>query len=549
MPAKATPRKRAKKNESRALEGAWLNSLLGGGATSSSGVRVNAKTALTCSPVRQAVDVITSDLSRMPFHVYKPTSDGRGKERATDHPAYKILRRSIGEMTSNLWIARMVGHALLYGNAYSRVIWRGSRVVGMEWLHRDWVQRYRDAASDYFIVKYPMERGGNTRRVDRYDMFHLVGMTLDDWGGLSLIDYARDTFGRQMSAEQYGADFFQNDATPSGFFMHPGEMSEEAQRRFLASFQGRHAGAGNRWKVGILEEDMKWQTAGVSPQDAMLIDQLKMGVSDVARFFNLPPHKLGDASRAAYNTLEAEEKAYLSGSLGKWISRLEYEATDKLFLDSEIDGGHFAEFVQDSHSKADTQARYQAYSLALQWGILNPNEVRARENLNPYEGGDEYLKPLTHGTAQQSTHEPTPPDATPADHTPDMPQEPPQATRTAFVMRDLLAAKLDDGARLLVNSATRAAAKPKGFLAAINALDKHRVAIESMTSSARSAATTFTGSDVGDLAGRLIGEASTRFLEASECQPEELQQRVTDAGTAFRAWVADLATDLVIGDQ
>lgn len=545
MPAKARKKTSKTNTESRAIEGKWINDLLGGNARSSSGVVVNARTAMTCSPVWQAVDVITSDVSRMPFITYRTLSGGRGKERATDHPTYKLLRRSTGEMTSNLWLSRIIGQALLYGNGYSRVRWRGSRVTGIEWLHHDWVSRWRDGSDDYYLVKYPNYKGGRIERVNLDSMFHLIGLTLDDLGGLSLVDYARNAIGRQMSAEHYADDFFANDATPSGFFVHPGEMSEQAQQRFLHKFMSTHSGAGNRWKVAVLEEDMKWQAAGITPEDAMLVDQLKLGVSDVARFFNLPPHKLGDASRAAYNTLESEEKSYLSGSLGKWISRMEFEATDKLLLDSEIDAGHFCEFLQDVHNKADTVSRYQAYAIALQWGILSPNEAREKENMNPYEGGDEFMKPLTHATPTDSK-----PQEPQQDDTPDEPPTPPaQATRTAIAIRDVLAAKLDDAARLLVNSATRAAAKPAKFLSAVNELERHRQAIEAMTRQAIQAAETFTGRTFGDQVANMITEASERFLDASECQPEELTERVADAGQAFRAWVSELATSLVIGDE
>jgi len=546
--AKAAARKATAKPESRAIEGKWINDLLGGNARASSGVIVNGHTALTCSPVWQAVDVITADISRMPFLTYRTTADGRGKERATDHPTYKILRRSIGEMTANLWLSRILGHALLYGNGYSRVIWRGSRVVGMEWLHVDSVQRWRDGREDYYLVRYPMHRGGGVVRVALEDMFHLVGLTVDDLGGLSLVDYARNAIGRQMSAEHYADDFLANDATPSGFFTHPGEMSEQAQQRFLNRFTQSHQGVGNRWKVGILEEDMKWQSAGITPQDAMLVDQLKLGVSDVARFFNLPPHKLGDASRAAYNTLESEEKAYQSGSLGKWTSRLEFEATDKLLLDSEVDAGYFCEFLQDSHNKADTASRYQAYSIAIQWGIMSRNEVRAKENLNPYEGGDEYLTPLTHSRPSDAIVEDEDIEDEPSELEADEQEPVPQATRTAVAIRDVLAAKLDDAARLLANAATRAASKPERFLAAVNGLNRHTVAMRGMTTAAVEATQSFTGRAAGDVVEAILREATDRLLEAAECQPEELVGRVADAGSALRAWAAELATSLVFGD-
>jgi hypothetical protein len=44
--------------------------------------------------------------------------------------------------------------------------------------------------------------------------------------------------------------------------------------------------------------------------------------------------------------------------------------------------------------RGDTKSRYEAYSLGINAGILTPNEARAKENMNPIEGGDEMRLPL-----------------------------------------------------------------------------------------------------------------------------------------------------------
>ena len=551
MSRKKQRERRAIQNPAVPLTGKTILEYLGAGTESASGVRVTAASSLTVSPVWQAIDVITSDVSRLPFLTYRETADG-GKERAKDHPVYRLLRRSVGSMTANLWIARILGHALLYGNGYSRVVWRGSQVQELEWLHRDWVKPQHEAGRVVYLVQYPDDRGGKLVRIPRQDMFHLVGLTLDDLGGMSLVDYARNTIGRQIAAETFGDDFFNNSAVPSGFFKHPGEMSEEAQKRFLAAVVTRHKGGGNRWKPAILEESMEYQQVGMSPVDALLIDQLKLGVMDVARFFNLPPHKLGDASRVNYNSLEAEEKAYYGSSLGKWISRFEYEAADKLFLDSEIDAGYFCEFLQDSWLKADTASRFNAYAVAINWGIMSRNEVRLRENLNPYEGGDEYLTPLTHQQDSGTDVEDSLPDDTPQDQTPEaivMDQtadEEPDA-RALIAVRDELAGPLWDATRHLWRVCCRHGVRESNFLRFVNSLRVRQE--QAVRGKLEAAFRQLVADDEGRLADavtRVFESVEQTMLEASECQADELASRVEAAERALRTWSHQLATDLVI---
>jgi hypothetical protein len=56
--------------------------------------------------------------------------------------------------------------------------------------------------------------------------------------------------------------------------------------------------------------------------------------------------------------------------------------------------------------RADMASRFQAYGLAIQNRIMNPNEVRKLENLNAYDGGDSYENPnITPGTPANEDNE------------------------------------------------------------------------------------------------------------------------------------------------
>lgn len=531
------------------LTSSMILEYLGGGSRSRSGANVNAKTALSTSPVWQAVTLISGDISRLPWMTYKERADG-GKTVAKEHPVYKLLKHRVNNrLTTNIWLSRMLGQALLYGEAFSLIRWRGSKVTGLHWLSKSQVEPWWEDGEFYYLVQYELNKDGRSdmARVSPDSMFHLQGLTLNEFGGLSLIDYARNAIGRHLTSEGWSDDFFANVAVPPGWFEHPGEMSAEAQERFLARVQNRHAGEGKRWRLGILEEGMKYNTAGVSPEDALLVEFLQWGVKDVARYFNIPPHKLGDDARVNYNSLEQENKAYFDSTLGQWVSRLECEANFKLFLDSEIDDGYYTEFSQDAWNKADTAARFQAYAIALNWGILSRNEVRVRENYNPYEGGDEYLTPLTHLPPEEpedleDLEDPKDPEDPKAE-----PENKPPAEAARSALRDVLRDQLESAARLLSNAAVRAAKREGNFLAAINGLEeRHGAAVLGKIAAALDALGCERGTSER-VASRIFGEAVDRMLAASECPADRLAVRVADAGEALRLYCGSLANELVYG--
>jgi hypothetical protein len=67
---------------------------------------------------------------------------------------------------------------------------------------------------------------------------------------------------------------------------------------------------------------------------------------------------------------------------------------------------YFVEHLRDSILQADTITRYQAHALGRQWGWLSANDIRALENMNPVEGGDEYLVPLNMAPANEEKEQP-----------------------------------------------------------------------------------------------------------------------------------------------
>lgn len=532
--------------------------IFGGGAKSHSGEVINTGTSLTIAPVWQALTLITGDMGRMPFKMYRTSGDTR--QEAKDHSAYRLLRRSIGQFTSNIWIEMIVGHALMYGNGYSRIIRGGNpyRPVRLEWLHSDDVQPQWQNGKRYYIVssaqRYHENRSPEV--VTAGDMFHIPGLQLDELGGLSIVHYARHCFGRHISTEKYTDEFWKNDATPAGWFTHPATMSQAAQERFLAAVRQRH-GAGNRHTNGILEDGMKYEPSGVSPEDALLIDQLKWDVPEVARFFNIPSHKLNDANSKGYNTTEQENKSYYNSTLGRWVTRLEYEAWEKLLTEEEKDSEAYeAAFETDSLFRADTLQRYQAHGVAIQWGIKNRNEVRREEHLNPYEGGDEFLVPLN------MTSDPTPnPEAD--GNAPTEPKMGPQSddgddgddeanedrsTQLLLAKRDLIAEPLRRMAKRLAYAGNSAAKKPDSFLGFINDLEtSHRSAIlEAIGPAVRLAAAEGAKATPEQIADRLIAESRERMLSAADCQAEHLAERVTAAGLALADVALSIADQLIL---
>ena len=86
----------------------------------------------------------------------------------------------------------------------------------------------------------------------------------------------------------------------------------------------------------------------------------------------------------------------------------EASIAQRLFLPSEIAAGYFTKFNIDSLLRGDFAARSAGYSILILCGVLSPNEARALEDWNPYDGGDEYRLPLNTAPANLFLSAPAP---------------------------------------------------------------------------------------------------------------------------------------------
>ena len=137
----------------------------------------------------------------------------------------------------------------------------------------------------------------------------------------------------------------------------------------------------------MLYEGASFTQLGIPPSDSQFLEQRQFQIAEVCRWFNIPPHKLRDLSRATFSNIEAQSIEYVSDTYLPWLRRWENEVSEKLVLPA-FRGQQFAAFSVDGLLRGDAAARAAYYKTMSDIGAMTPNEIRALENLNPIEGGD-----------------------------------------------------------------------------------------------------------------------------------------------------------------
>ena len=356
---------------------------------SASGMPITADTALAIAAVYACVRVIAEDIGSAPLHLFHRLPGG-AKERIlpADLPlAMKLAVEPNRDQTSMEWREMMMGHTLLRSNSYSQIIPGPSGFV--EELvplnpERMKVERLPNRARLY-TYRDP-EKG--TMKFAQEEIFHLAGLSFDGLTGMSIVGVAREAMGVAAAAERYAAADFGQGLKPSGVLEHPGTLGREGMINLRESFMEANAGIANARKPVVLEEGMKWQQMGMTSEDAQFLESRKFQIEEIARFFRMPHHKIGIMEKATFSNIEQQAVEYVVDTLRPWVVRWEQRIQRQLIVRPDV----FAEFQLDGFLRGDIKSRYEAYQAAITYGWLNVDEVRAKENLNPREGGDIYMR-------------------------------------------------------------------------------------------------------------------------------------------------------------
>ena len=368
--------------------------ITGGETTTRAGVTVTVDRAMQLSAVSACVRLLAESIASLPLNVYRRLDGGR-RQRVVDVPEFRLLHDQPNElMTSFVWRETSSAHLLLWGNAYSLIVRGdgGSPTALLPILP----QHVRVLKQPDGELAYQINGHGINRLINQADMLHVPGLSYDGLIGMSPIRYAAQSIGLGLAAEGYGAGFFGNSSIPSGFITTKAVLKPDQARDLGRRWQENYGG--NRSQgTAVLDNDAKFERVTIPPEEAQFIETRKFQLADIARWYRVPPHMIGDLERATFANIEHQGLQFVTHTLRPWLVRFEQEITRKLFppMSDGTPSELYVEFNVDGLLRGDIKSRYEAYAIGRQWGWLSTNDIRSRENLEPVADGDaDFLQPL-----------------------------------------------------------------------------------------------------------------------------------------------------------
>lgn len=369
-------------------------SSLWGGAETSSGEKVDGDSALTYSAVWCATRVLVESVASLPLVLYRRDKENVRK-RAKNHAAYGLLLAEPNDEMEALPFRECITEWMINdGNGYAEIERDAAeRPVAIWPIHPSRVRPHRETG-DKSLVYDVCSDSGQTVRMSSEDILHFKGVLAR--GGLcgkGIIAHARESIGASLAAEKFGSSFFRNSGVPSVVIHSKSKMDTERRADFRREWKEIHSGATKSGEVAILPEGAEVTPLTLSQEDNQFLETRQHNVQEVARWYRVPPHLLGDLSRATFTNIEHQSLEFIVHSLRRWLVAWEMQCWRKLLTRRERASYYYEHLVEDL-LRTDIKSRYEAYRVARDMGLFSLNELRAKENAPSIgDAGDVHIVP------------------------------------------------------------------------------------------------------------------------------------------------------------
>lgn len=354
-------------------------------ASADFGFTVDNNTALKFTAAYAAIRVRSENMASLPKTVKMKTADGPIE---VDHPVQRLISIQPNEYTNTFDFWESMFAALDgWGNAYA-IIERdfSGTPIALHQIHPSCV----DVTLNKSFKKYFKVTG--TKYFDgiysNENMIHIMLLSFDGLKGVNPIQYNHNSFAKAIAAQKFGAEFFRKGGNIRGVLETDKNLGDSDYKLFMEHFKD----SSNNYDTPLLEYGIKYKQIGINPVSAQLLGTEEFSIQDIARIYNVPPHMIGDLSRATFSNIEQQTIQFAQFSLRPAVKRVEVELENKLFFDKEK-GLYSVKFNLNGLMRGDMAARGEWYSKMIQNGVYDRNEVRVMEELTTKPGLSKSLYP------------------------------------------------------------------------------------------------------------------------------------------------------------
>jgi len=380
----------------------------------SSGVAVTPDNCEQSPTVKAMVTAITRRFAVMPVHVYKKTTSGgrTTKELQPTHPVEKLLNKPNDWQARTSYWMDSASWLLRFGNYYA---FKGRGQTGpIRRLYPLQPSAIRPQQDNEFNVTYKaILPGGRYEEYTSSQIHHARLAARDGVTGDSPVSDIREAIAMEIAAERFGASLFGNGAMPGLIFEYKdgnqGHEKDEARTQFQDDIQTAYSRKG-RFKAMLMPKGISAPTLlPIENDKAQFLELRQYQRTVIAGAWGCPPHLVGDLSKGTYNNVEQQDQNFTTNVILPLVRVFEAAMERDLLTPEDVRNGIIIRFNPDATLRANFKDRQAGLAVQRQNGIINADEWREGEGMNPRldGGGGTYYE---QGPSGQTPASDDPPD-------------------------------------------------------------------------------------------------------------------------------------------
>lgn len=362
-----------------------------------SGVSVTPESCMQSPTVTAIIKAVSSRISTLPIKVVEVSeSKGRAnRKQLPKHPVANLLKAPNDWQDSNAFWLDTVSVLIRYGNAYFlKARGKTGPIRKLIPLHPSNMRVEQD---ENWNVRYIYSGGGVQTEYGPDEIMHIRGAGRNMLVGDSTVMDQREAIGLEIMAEKMGGQVFGNGAMPGLIFKFAqgaGDFKNaEARKTFVDQFQEAYQGA-DRYKAMLMPKGIEIEKdAPIDNEKAQYILTRQYQRSVIAAAFNVPPHMVGDLSKGTYNNVEQQSIDFVNNVILPYVRMIEAAMERSLLTVDDRAAGVVVRFDLNAALRGDFKSRQEGLNIQRNAGIINANEWREVEGLNPIseeDGGEMY---------------------------------------------------------------------------------------------------------------------------------------------------------------
>ncbi len=342
--------------------------------------------------ISTAIRIISNSISWLPFYAYaREIIDGSIEDTVEiDHPANELINEPNPFLSGPELKSFTSASLKLAGNAFIRIEILGQGKLEL-WPIPPWrvdidYDKVNGIPAGFILDHFAT----NEQKIPTEEMIHIRDYNINNpFYGMSGIKPIERLILMDYYAEIFNKIFFKNGCTMSGIYAPDFELQEEQLKALSKSYNAKHQGAENAFKMFFPQIAGKFYQTSVPLKDLAFGEMFRMNREKQFSVMGIPPSVGGVYEYANYANADIQERTFWRHTMIPHANIIADGFTRQL-LWRHFDRDHVFKFDTTNVEALQPDKLIEAQRLQTLCGrILTPNECRDQIGYDPVEGGDE----------------------------------------------------------------------------------------------------------------------------------------------------------------